>query len=87
MILSSKFENIDNRIEQIFSKPIIPLILIFFSGFFLRLYFTPFDLPSRSQDALIFIEFALSLHNSFENIGKSTVSLYEGLIDNVSFIG
>ena len=25
--------------------------------------------------------------NSFEKIGKSTVSLYEGLIDNVSFIG
>ena len=53
-------EKIDNKIEMIFSNPLVPLVLIFLSGFLLRLYFTPFDLPSRSQDAFYFILTALS---------------------------
>ena len=62
-------EKIDAKIEQTFSNPLISLSIIFLVGFLLRLYFTPFDLPSRSQDAFYFIITALSFQESFENIG------------------
>ena len=68
MLGTSVIEKIDNKIEMIFSNPLIPLVLIFLSGFLLRLYFTPFDLPSRSQDAFVFILTALSFQD-FENVG------------------
>jgi len=64
----SVIEKIDNKIEMIFSNPLVPLVFIFLSGFLLRLYFTPFDLPSRSQDAFYFILTALSFQD-FENVG------------------
>ena len=68
MLGYSVIEKIDNKIEMIFFNPLVPLVLIFLSGFLLRLYFTPFDLPSRSQDAFYFILTALSFQD-FENVG------------------
>lgn len=68
MLEYSVIEKIDNKIEMIFSNPLVPLAIIFLSGFLLRLYFTPFDLPSRSQDAFYFILYALSFQDA-GNIG------------------
>lgn len=64
----SNIEKIDSKIAKIFSNPLVPLAIIFLSGFLLRLYFTPFDLPSRSQDAFYFILYALSFQDT-GNIG------------------
>jgi len=72
-------EKIDAKIEQIFSNPLISLSIIFLTGFLLRLYFTPFDLPSRSQDAFYFIITALSFQESFENVGGRYL-MWSGLL-------
>lgn len=72
-------EKIDAKIEQIFSNPLISLSIIFLAGFLLRLYFTPFDLPSRSQDAFYFIITALSFQESFENVGGRYL-MWSGLL-------
>ena len=58
-----KIMKIENKIERLFSVSVIPLILILLVGFLLRFYFTPFDLPSRSQDAFVFLLTALSFQN------------------------
>lgn len=61
-------EQIENKIDKVFKFSVFPILLIFLIGFFIRLYFTPFDLPSRSSDAFNFIIIALSFQDSWENI-------------------
>lgn len=79
--MSYKFflEKIESITEKIFSKPLILLTLILLSGFLLRIFFTPFDLQSRSSDAFIFILYALEFQNSLDYIG-GTYFMWSGLL-------
>ena len=63
------FEKIESITEVIFSKPIISLTIILLLGFLLRVFFTPFDLQSRSNDAFVFLLYALEFQNSLDYIG------------------
>jgi len=90
MTENSMIEKIDQRIGDIFHNPIFPIIVVFSIGFVLRLYFTPFDQPSRSQDAFVFILTALSFQESLENIGGRYL-MWSGLLSiifsQMDFIG
>lgn len=48
-------EFIDNTLEKIQSKTIVALLLIIFLGIIIRIYFTPWDLPTASFDSFIFM--------------------------------
>ena len=49
----SLIELIDKKIEKIQSKTILSLSVIIFLGLVLRLYFTPWELPTNSLDSFI----------------------------------
>jgi hypothetical protein len=72
-------EKIDEKIDILTSKPIIAILLLFLIGFTLRIYFTPFELPSRSSDAFFFIIHALSFPNALDYIG-GTYFIWSGLL-------
>ena len=46
-------EFIDNKLEKIQSKTIFSLFLVALLGLFIRVYFTPWDLPTNSYDSFI----------------------------------
>lgn len=68
-MLENIIERFDSKIDFLTSRPIIIIPILLLIGFVLRVYFTPFDLPSRSSDALVFLINALAFHNSFEYVG------------------
>lgn len=72
-------EKFDCKIDVIFSKSIISVSTILLIGFALRIYFTPFDLPSRSNDAFFFLIHALSFPTSLDYIG-GTYFVWSGLL-------
>lgn len=78
-MLSNFAETIESKIEFISSRPIISVSIILLIGFSIRLFFTPFDLPSRSSDAFFFIIHALSFPNSIDYIG-GTYFVWSGLL-------
>jgi 4-amino-4-deoxy-L-arabinose transferase-like glycosyltransferase len=48
-------EFIDNKLEKILSKTIFSLLVIVFLGLIIRVYFTPWHLPTDSSDSFIFM--------------------------------
>jgi 4-amino-4-deoxy-L-arabinose transferase-like glycosyltransferase len=78
-MLSSMLERIELKTEKVFARTAVPLGLILLSGFLLRLFFVPFDLPSRSSDAFVFLLHALDFHNSLNYIGGSYF-MWSGLL-------
>jgi len=72
-------EKLDNTIEKVFRYNLIPILLIFFTGLFLRLHFAAFDLPSRSRDAFVFLTNALSMQDSLQNI-QMNYFLWPGIL-------
>lgn len=48
-------ERAENKLEILYSKHIVSLVIICAIGFFLRLYFTRFDFPLESQDAFLYL--------------------------------
>ena len=75
----TRMETLDNTIEKVFRYNLIPILLIFFTGLFLRLHFVAFDLPSRSRDAFFFITNALSMQDSIQN-AHSSYFLWTGIL-------
>ena len=51
----SIIEKTENKLEILYSKHIVSLVIICAIGFFLRLYFTRFDFPLESQDAFLYL--------------------------------
>lgn len=49
--INMSIQLIDNLFEKIFSKTVIALTLTVFLGIIIRIYFTPWDLPTNSPDA------------------------------------
>ena len=43
---------IDTGIEKIISKPLISITCIILIGFLIRIYFTPWNLPTNSFDSI-----------------------------------
>jgi hypothetical protein len=78
-VLNKIIERFDNKIDFLFSKSIISVSVVLLIGFLLRIYFTSFDLPSRSSDAFFFITHALSFPNSLDYIG-GTYFVWSGLL-------
>ena len=54
---------IDATIEKILLKPIIPIVCIIFIGLIIRIYFTPWHLPTNSFDSVIFMVEGLEFSN------------------------
>ena len=54
---------IDTGIEKILSKPLISITCIILIGFLIRIYFTPWNLPTNSFDSINFMVEALEYSN------------------------
>ena len=72
------------RIQLKLNNPFVLLGIIIFSGLIIRIIFTPFDLPSRSVDAINFILIAISFQDSVENIG-GRYFMWSGLLATISY--
>jgi len=78
-MLENLVEKFDSKIDFLTSRPIIIIPILLLAGFLLRMYFTPFDLPSRSNDAFVFLIYALAFHHSFDYIGGAYF-MWSGLL-------
>ena len=67
-------EYVENKFEKIQSKTIFSLFAIIVLGFVIRIYFTPWDLPTNSSDSFILMiegvaysegDFSYLSHRSF----------------------
>ena len=53
-------QTIDTTLDKLFSRTFISIIAVVLLGLFVRIYFTPWHLPSNSQDAFVFMIEGLS---------------------------
>ena len=73
-------ELIETKLEKLQSRIYVPLIIVITIGLFLRIYFTPWHIPSNSPDAFVYMIEGLSYaKGDFTNISRILWPLFLSL--------